>query len=257
MFPMCQPCLAEYENPLDRRFHAQPNACGECGPRVELWDKSGKRIECRDPIAEAVSGLHAGLVVAVKGLGGFHLAVDATNPAAVALLRQRKRRVEKPFAVMVPDLQAAHEICELDAAVSTVLQSMQRPIVLLKKVLLLKETPDTIPDKVAPFNRYLGVFLPYTALHYLLLAEGGFKALVMTSGNLSEEPIAIDNHEAVTRLSGLADYFLVHNRDILLRCDDSVVRVAGGVTRHLRRFSGVEPVHSTCKTIRASFFSVA
>ena len=251
MFPMCQPCLAEYENPLDRRFHAQPNACWECGPRVELWDKSGKRIECRDPIAEAVSGLHAGLVVAVKGLGGFHLAVDATNPAAVALLRQRKRRVEKPFAVMVPDLQAAEEICELDVAASTVLQSIQRPIVLLSKKL-----PSMIPDEVAPFNRYLGLFLPYTPLHYMLLAEGGFKALVMTSGNLSEEPIAIDNCEAVTRLSGLADYFLVHNRDILLRCDDSVVRVAGGVTRHLRRSRGFVPVPVFLKDEQPSVLAV-
>ena len=251
MFPMCPACLAEYENPLDRRFHAQPNACWHCGPRVELWDKSGRRIECRDPIAEAVSGLHAGLVVAVKGLGGFHLAVDATNPAAVALLRQRKRRVEKPFAVMVPDLQAAEEICELDVAASTVLQSIQRPIVLLPKKL-----PSMIPDEVAPSNRYLGLLLPYTPLHYMLLAEGGFKALVMTSGNLSEEPIAIDNCEAVTRLSSLADYLLVHNRDILLRCDDSVVRVAGGVTRHLRRSRGFVPVPVFLKDEQPSVLAV-
>ena len=256
VFPMCPACLAEYENPLDRRFHAQPNACWKCGPRVELWDKSGRRIECRDPIAEAAAGLHAGLVVAVKGLGGFHLAVDATNPAAVALLRQRKRRVEKPFAVMVPDLQAAEEICELDDAARTVLQSMQRPIVLLKKVLLPKKTPSMIPDDVAPFNRYLGIFLPYTPLHYLLLAEGGFKALVMTSGNLSEEPIAIDNREAVHRLNGLADYFLVHNRDILLRCDDSVVRVAGGVTRQLRRSRGFVPVPVFLKDDQPSVLAV-
>src|SRR5271157_3779499 len=259
MFPMCPACLAEYENPLDRRFHAQPNACWHCGPRVELWDKSGKRIECRDPIVEAVSVLHAGLVVAVKGLGGFHLAVDATNPAAVALLRQRKRRVEKPFAVMVADLQAAQEVCELDSsdnATRTVLQSIERPIVLLPKALLPKKTPSAIPDSVAPFNRYLGIFLPYTPLHYLLLAEGGFKALVMTSGNLSEEPIAIDNREAVHRLNGLADYFLVHNRDILLRSDDSVVRVAGGVTRQLRRSRGFVPVPVFLKDDQPSVLAV-
>jgi hydrogenase maturation protein HypF len=256
MFPMCPACLAEYENPLDRRFHAQPNACWECGPRVELWDKSGRRIECRDPIVEAVSGLHAGLVVAVKGLGGFHLAVDATNSAAVALLRARKRRVEKPFAVMIPDLRAAAEICELDDAAQTVLQSMQRPIVLLPKVLLPKESPRPISDEVAPFNRYLGIFLPYTPLHYLLLAEGAFKALVMTSGNLSEEPIAIDNREAVSRLSGLADYFLVHHRDILLRCDDSVVRVAGGGTRQLRRSRGFVPVPVFLKDDQPSVLAV-
>jgi len=260
-FPMCPTCLAEYENPLDRRFHAQPNACWECGPRVELWDKSGQRIECRDPIAEAVSQLHAGLVVAVKGLGGFHLAADATNAAAVALLRQRKRRVEKPFAVMVPDLRAAEEICELDGPARIVLQSMQRPIVLLKKVLLKKvqlgtKASSMVPDEVAPFNRYLGVFLPYTPLHNLLLAKGRFKALVMTSGNLSEEPIAIDNDEAVTRLSGLADYFLVHNRDILLRCDDSVVRVASGVTRQLRRSRGFVPVPVLLKDDQPSVLAV-
>jgi hydrogenase maturation protein HypF len=251
MFPMCPACLVEYENPLDRRFHAQPNACWECGPRVELWDKTGNRIECGDPIAEAVAGLHAGLVVAVKGLGGFHLAVDATNPAAVALLRQRKRRVEKPFAVMVPDLEAAQEVCELDGAAATVLQSIQRPIVLAPK-----KSPNTIPDSVAPFNRYLGIFLPYTPLHYLLLAEGGFKALVMTSGNLSEEPIAIDNREAVHRLNGLADYFLVHNRDILLRCDDSVVRVAGGIPRQLRRSRGFVPVPVFLKDDQPSVLAV-
>jgi hydrogenase maturation protein HypF len=244
VFPMCPACLAEYEAPLNRRFHAQPNACWDCGPRVELWDKSGKRMECRDPIVEAVSALHAGSVVAVKGLGGFHLAADATNPEAVALLRQRKRRVEKPFAVMVPDLRAAEEICELDRAAANVLQSIQRPIVLLPKKLRPSGHArlSIIPDEVAPFNRYLGIFLPYTPLHYLLLSEGGFKALVMTSGNQSEEPIAIDNREAVDRLNGLADYFLVHNRDILLRCDDSVVRVAGGVTRQLRRSRGFVPV---------------
>ena len=256
VFPMCPDCLAEYEAPLNRRFHAQPNACWECGPRVELWDKSGKRIECRDPIAEAVSALHAGLVVAVKGLGGFHLAADATNPAAVALLRQRKRRVEKPFAVMVPDLRAAGEICELDGAASAVLQSIQRPIVLLPKKLRPGGDASIIPDEVAPFNRYLGIFLPYTPLHYLLLADGGFKALVMTSGNQSEEPIAIDNQEAVDRLNGLADRFLVHNRDILLRCDDSVVRVAGGVTRQLRRSRGFVPVPVFLKDDQPSVLAV-
>jgi hydrogenase maturation protein HypF len=250
-FPMCAACLAEYENPLDRRFHAQPNACWGCGPQVELWDKSGQKIPCGDPIVEAVSALRAGLVVAVKGLGGFHLAVDAMNPTAVAVLRQRKRRVEKPFAVMVTDLQAAEEICELDDGGRTALQSIQRPIVLLPK-----KTPSVIPDEVAPFNRYLGIFLPYTPLHYLLLAEGKFKALVMTSGNLSEEPIAIDNREAVHRLHGLADYFLVHDRDILLRCDDSVVRVAGGVTRQLRRSRGFVPVPVFLKEDQPSVLAV-
>jgi hydrogenase maturation protein HypF len=255
-FPMCPACLAEYENPLDRRFHAQPNACWDCGPRVELWDKAGQKMECGDPIVEAASALRGGLVVAVKGLGGFHLAVDATNPAAVALLRERKRRVEKPFAVMVPDVQAAEKLCELDDAAQTVLTSIQRPIVLLKKVVAPKNSPSIISEEVAPFNRYLGVFLPYTPLHYLLLSEGRFKALVMTSGNLSEEPIAIDNREAVDRLNGLADCFLVHNRDILLRCDDSVVRVAGGVARHLRRSRGFVPVPVFLKDDQPSVLAV-
>jgi hydrogenase maturation protein HypF len=241
-FPMCPECLAEYENPLDRRFHAQPNACWQCGPQIEFLDKSGKKVESHDPIAKAASELRAGFVVAVKGLGGFHLAADATNPAAVALLRERKRRVDKPFAVMVPGLQAAQEICELGDASSLILQSIQRPIVLLKKIYLPKNNTCVISGEVAPFNRYLGIFLPYTPLHYLLLAEGGFRALVMTSGNLSEEPIAIDNREAVRRLNGLADYFLVHNRDILLRCDDSVVRVAGDSAHQLRRSRGFVPV---------------
>jgi hydrogenase maturation protein HypF len=255
-FPMCPACLAEYKNPLDRRFHAQPNACWDCGPRLELWDKSGEQIDCRDPIAEVVSRLHAGFVVAVKGLGGFHLAVDATNPAAVALLRLRKRRVEKPFAMMVPDVQAAGEFCELDEPARAVLQSIQRPIVLLRKTPLSGRTPSVISDEVAPGNSYLGIFLPYTPLHHLLLAEGGFKALVMTSANLSEEPIAIDNREAVHRLSGLADCFLLHNRDILLRCDDSVVRLVGGVTRQVRRSRGFVPVPVFLKHEQPSVLAV-
>jgi hydrogenase maturation protein HypF len=255
-FLMCPECLAEYEDPLDRRFHSQPNACWQCGPRVELWDKSGKMIECRNPVAEAALGLHAGLVVAVKGLGGFHLAVDATNTAAVTLLRQRKDRVEKPLAVMVPDLEAAEEICEVDDGARAVLQSIERPIVLLKKSLGRGKQLSEISSEVAPCNRYLGIFLPYTPLHYLLFAEGGFKALVMTSGNLSEEPIAIDNREAVERLNGLADFFLVHNRDILLRSDDSVVRIAGGITRQLRRSRGFVPVPVFLKDDQPSVLAV-
>jgi len=237
VFPMCAACQAEYEDPLDRRFHAQPNACWQCGPRVELWDTSGKAVPRREPIAEAVSRLRAGKVVAVKGLGGFHLACDATNAAAVERLRERKRRVEKPFAIMAPDLAAIERFCEVDEAARAALERAERPIVLLPK-----KQPCAIADQVAPFNRYLGVFLPYTPLHHLLFAEGGFPALVMTSGNLSEEPIAIDNREAVARLAGLADGFLVHNRDILLRCDDSVVRVSDGRLRQMRRSRGSVPV---------------
>jgi len=251
VFPMCSACRAEYEDPLNRRFHAQPNACWDCGPQLELWDRLGRKIPCRDPIVEAASGLHAGLIVAVKGLGGFHLAADANNRAAVALLRERKRRVEKPFAIMVPNLAAAQDICELDSATRAALESIQRPIVLLPK-----KASCLIPDDVAPFNRCLGVFLPYTPLHYLLLREGGFEALVMTSGNLSEEPIAIANEEAIQRLGRLADYFLVHNREILLRCDDSVVRVTGGITRQLRRSRGFVPVPVFLKDEQPSVLAV-
>lgn len=236
VFPMCAACRREYDDPLNRRFHAQPNACWECGPRVELWDHRGRAIESRDPIAEAAARMADGAVVAVKGLGGFHLAVDATDTEAVERLRERKRRVEKPFAIMVPDLATAERFCELDEPARRLLRSPQRPIALLPRNEL-----SAIAEAVAPRNRYLGIFLPYTPLHYLLFAEGGFAALVMTSGNISEEPIAIDNQEAVNRLGELADFLLVHNRDILLRSDDSVLRVVGEKPRQLRRSRGFVP----------------
>lgn len=227
-FNMCPACQAEYDNPANRRFHAQPNACWDCGPQLELWDNKGAVIDSVDPIAASIQALREGKIVSVKGLGGFHLAADATNTEAVALLRERKRRVGKPFAVMVPDLAAAKRICEVDLAEADVLQSIRRPIVLLRGRPgegTRASIVSSIARDIAPGNSYLGVFLPYTPIHYLLFREGQFPALVMTSGNLSEEPIAISNDEALRRLSGLADFFLVHNREILLRCDDSVVRV--------------------------------
>jgi hydrogenase maturation protein HypF len=225
VFKMCAGCQTEYDDPRNRRFHAQPNACWECGPRLELWDNRGRKLESGDAIAQVIIALNAGQIVAIKGLGGFHLAADATNPKAVALLRERKRRVGKPFAVMVPNFRAAAEVCEINEKEAAALQSVQQPIVLLR--LRSDEDPRDIKiaGDVAPGNNCLGVFFPYTPLHHLLLAEGKFPALVMTSGNVSEEPIAIANDEARARLSGLADLFLMHNRDILLRCDDSVVRV--------------------------------
>jgi hydrogenase maturation protein HypF len=311
VFPMCADCQREYDHPLNRRFHAQPNACWKCGPQVELWDGEGKPVESADPVAEAAARLQAGYVVAVKGLGGFHLAVDATNSAAVRRLREGKRRVEKPFAIMASSLDAVRNFCQLDDASRALLSSPERPIVLLRRKSVspiravqiseshssaqrgsaapacgkppafrpmlnrsssstpagrpslpdgaeevgrdarlserqslsarqtaepqliadsiegyLDEPAISIAELVAPFNREYGVFLPYTPLHYLLFAAGRFQALVMTSGNISEEPIAIDNAEAVARLHGIADFFLVHNRDVLLRCDDSVVRVS-------------------------------
>src|SRR5271165_317760 len=237
VFPMCPICHAEYDDPLNRRFHAQPNACWKCGPQVELWNSDGKSVETSDPITETVARLQKGDVVAIKGLGGFHLACDATNDDAVRTLRERKQRIEKPFAIMVPDLGVAELFGEMDDSVRQLLLSPQRPIVLLRR---REKTP--ISDDVAPFNRYLGVFLPYTPLHHLLFVDGRFLALVMTSANLSEEPICIANNEAVSRLHWLADCFLVHNRDILLRCDDSVTRVSGGRSRQLRRPRGFVPV---------------
>jgi hydrogenase maturation protein HypF len=236
-FAMCDNCRAEYEDPQNRRFHAQPNACWECGPQLEFWSSQGRPIEAPDPIEAAVKRLQSGEIVAVKGLGGFHLVVDAMNSGAVERLRLRKRRVEKPFAVMVRDLETAAQLCELDAKAKMLLASRQRPIVLLPR---LDGAP--IAEAVAPNQRDLGLFLPYTPLHHLLFAAGKFAALVMTSGNLSEEPIAIKNGEAVDRLGGIADSFLVHDREILLRCDDSVVRHAAGSLRQIRRSRGYVPV---------------
>ncbi len=235
-FSMCGLCRAEFQDPRDRRFHAQPNACRECGPQIEFWNTQGHSMNALDPIEAAVERLRSGQILAVKGLGGFHLAVDATNPAAVERLRRRKRRVEKPFAVMVRDLEAAGRFCEINEEARKILGSRQRPIVLLSK---LKGNP--IAGNVAPNQRDLGVFLPYTPLHHLLFAAGEFTALVMTSGNLSEEPIAINNREAVERLGRIADFFLVHNREILLRCDDSVVRLSAGKLRQIRRSRGYVP----------------
>ncbi len=236
VFAMCAGCRREYDDPLDRRFHAQPNACWECGPRVELWDGAGRRLEAADPIRDAAARLAAGAIVAVKGLGGFHLAVDATKSDAVARLREAKRRVDKPFAIMAADFAAVERCCRVDALSAGLLKKPERPIVLLPKRQVCP-----ISDAVAPFHHDLGVFLPYTPLHHLLFADGQFLALVMTSGNISEEPIAIDNQEALARLRGIADLFLVHNRDILLRCDDSVARVTAGHVRQIRRSRGYVP----------------
>ncbi|MCU0580707.1 MAG: carbamoyltransferase HypF [Desulfobacterota bacterium] len=235
-FAMCPDCAAEYGDPLNRRFHAQPNACWQCGPQVALQDRSGQRIAASDPIGETARLLREGHIVAVKGLGGFHLAVTATREEAVRRLRARKHREEKPLALMCPDLETVRSLAHVEEMEAETLLSRERPIVLLRK-----KEPNSIAPSVAPGNRYFGVMLPYTPLHYLLLDQG-LSALVMTSGNLSEEPICIDNDEAFERLSGIADYFLVHNRDIHLRSDDSIVQRVSGVLRPLRRSRGFVPV---------------
>ena len=235
-FAMCRQCQAEYDDPDNRRFHAQPNACPVCGPQVALCGPGGAAVDTDDPIGDTAARLKAGRIVAVKGLGGFHLAVDATNEAAVVRLRRRKHREEKPLALMCADMNRVRAIARVDAAEEALLVSIQRPIVLLEKK---ASTP--IAAAVAPRNRYFGVMLPYTPLHHLLL-DAGFAALVMTSANLSEEPIAIDNAEAFARLADIADDFLVHDRDIYLRSDDSIVRHAYGQERPIRRSRGYVPV---------------
>ncbi|MBM4083632.1 MAG: carbamoyltransferase HypF, partial [Planctomycetes bacterium] len=237
VFKMCPACQAEYDDPSNRRFHAQPNACWDCGPRLQLLDAAGQSVPSADPIAEAQKLLAEGKTVALKGLGGFHLSCDATNDAAVRRLRERKRREEKPFAVMSADLEAVRQYCEVSEYEAKLLSCFQRPIVLLRK-----RVPNSVAPAVAPSNRRFGVMLPYTPIHHILLADKRFLALVMTSGNLTDEPIAIDNAEAVQRLSGIADAFLVHNRDIGVRSDDSVTRVRGYYeTLVIRRARGYAP----------------
>ncbi len=239
-FQMCGECQAEHEDPSNRRFHAQPNACPECGPQVWLQASGEERQIAVGE--EAVQGarqmLIDGAVVAVKGLGGFHLACDATSDKVVTLLRERKGRVDKPFAIMAFDLAMVERWCEVDDRERGLLTSPERPIVLLRR------RPDCpISEAVAPGNRYLGVMLPYTPLHYLLLepVDGFPAALVMTSGNYSEEPIASSNEEALQRLGCLADAFLLHDRGIHARCDDSVTRVFAGAELPIRRSRGYAP----------------
>jgi hydrogenase maturation protein HypF len=235
-FKMCPECQDEYDNPIDRRFHAQPNACPVCGPHVCLCDNHRNNIATDDPIQKTAELLKQGYIVAVKGLGGYHLAANAENTEAVVQLRRRKLHEEKPFAIMSYDLDRVRWYAEVGAEEERLLTSVQRPIVLLKK-----KFPNTLSEEVAPRNKYFGVMLPYTPLHYLL-TKNDFTALVMTSGNLSEAPIAINNEDAFERLADIADYFLIHDREIYLRCDDSIVRHTAGEMRFIRRSRGFAPI---------------
>jgi len=235
-FPLCPDCLSEYRDPLDRRFHAQPIACHVCGPQVSLRTSTGKIIaEYNDAVNHAVELLRSGAIVAVKGIGGYHLAADACNHDAVGRLRKRKNRDEKPFAVMVASLEAARGMALTGELEERLLCSPEAPIVIVRK-----RTDTPLSALIAPHNDWLGLMLTYAPLHHLLM-RGNFQALVMTSGNISDEPVAFEDDEALQRLSGIADYFLLHDRPIHIRSDDSVMRVFQGKPLFYRRARGYAP----------------
>lgn len=249
-FEMCPQCRAEYEDPRNRRFHAQPNACPRCGPHLAFWDENGATLTTHyEALLATVSALKAGQIVAMKGLGGFHLLVDASNERAVSELRQRKQRPRKPFAVMYPSLEDIEADCVVSSQEAQWLQSVEAPIVLLQKKTPLR----TITASVAPNNPNLGVMLPYTPLHHLLLAQLQFP-VVATSGNLSNEPICTDEEEARKRLQGIADCFLVHNRPIARAVDDSVIRKVLDQPLMLRRARGYAPFSTRLELPNVSSF---
>jgi len=241
-FPQCEQCRAEYDNPADRRFHAQPNACPACGPHLTLWNRRGQTLAEGDEVLRAAAdALREGAIVAVKGLGGFHLMVRADDEQAVQTMRQRKAREEKPFALMFPTLRQVEALCVVNALERRLLASPEAPIVLLHR----RGTPERagvrIAAGVAPGNPWLGIMLPANPLHHLLLGELG-QPVVATSGNLSDEPICIEEHEALERLGRIAEVFLVHNRPIVRHADDSIVRVVAGRELVLRRARGFAPL---------------
>lgn len=239
-FVMCKSCREEYEDPRDRRFHAQPIACPDCGPRLQLLDNDGDLVGTDDPLLTFVAAIRDGKIGAIKGLGGYHLACIATSDSSVATLRERKNRDQKPFAVMVPDALTAKQWCHVSRVERELMESPRRPIVLLRK--LPNHKNSGISDAVAPANPYLGVMLPYTPLHELLLGAVNDQPLVMTSGNRSDEPIAYEDDDAVERLRGIADLYLIHNRPIRVRCDDSVTRVMLEKESPIRRSRGYAPM---------------
>src|ERR687895_1383094 len=236
-FEMCPDCQREYDDPTDRRFHAQPNACPVCGPRVRLLDRFGHelRVEPRDGVSRTAQILRGRAVVAVKGLGGYHLACDPFDAAAVRTLRGRKVRQDKPFALMARDLAQVRELCRVTPKEEVLLTSPARPIVLLERLPSCE-----VAEEVAPRQGTLGVMLAYTPLHHVLLQDAGIP-LVMTSGNNSDEPIAYRDEEALEQLGEIADYFLAHDRPIHMRCDDSVARIVDRETHQIRRSRGYAP----------------
>ncbi len=241
-FKMCALCEREYHDPADRRFHAQPNACPSCGPHLELWDTGGNVVvKYDDALHHAAEEIRNGKIVAIKGVGGFQLIVDARKEEVVKMLRQRKRRSEKPFALMYPSIEMVRRDCHVSELEERLLLSPEAPIVLLDRW-----SPPLAPS-VAPGNPTLGIMLPASPLHHLLMHDLGFP-VIATSGNLSDEPICIDEHEAIERLGGIADYFLVHNRPIIRPLDDSVVRVVRGREMVIRRARGFAPLPVHLKT---------
>ncbi len=234
-FELCPKCKSEYENPVDRRFHAQPNACPDCGPHVSLYDNKGNFMESNDPIHDTATLLKKGHIVAIKGLGGYHLCVDATYDKGVSLLRKRKHRDEKPLAVMVGHLDDIHLYCDMNPQEEKSLTSKERPIVLLKK-----KKNSIIGSQVATDYDRLGVMLPYTPLHHILFSFG-LPPLIMTSANISEEPICTSHDDVIQKLGGMVDFVLSHNRDILVRSDDSVVVHMGKSMIPIRRSRGYAP----------------
>ncbi len=235
VFPMCPECATEYADPANRRFHAQPNACSVCGPQLSLQKIDGGKIQSDDVPHDAADLLRAGNIIALKGIGGFHLACNALDNAVVLELRTRKNRIDKPFAVMVPDPSWIYRIAEPTTDELTFLALKERPIVLMKR-----KEGSPVSEHAAPYNTYLGIMLPYTPLHYLILQDVRMP-LIMTSGNISEEPIVYRNEDAFERLRGIADYLVTHNRDIHIRCDDSVGMVVNRRRTLLRRSRGYVP----------------
>lgn len=245
-FEMCDECLAEYKDPLNRRFHAEPTACPKCGPQVKLTDNSGKLIcEKHNAIISAAKAIKEGKIIALKGIGGFQLLCDAANPMAVKELRLRKRRSQKPFALMFPDIKSVKAETELSESEERLITSVEAPIVLLKRK---KGIVSIVSDECTFGNPYLGIMLPYSPLHHILMKKLGIP-VVATSGNISEEPICISEDEAYTKLSGIADYFLIHNRKILRHVDDSILRIAAGNEVMIRRARGYAPLPVVLKKL--------